>query len=81
MKMLRVIHTARKHHAIGIEATYCGGHSVPVGSTAEAATEDIVNVQIPELIVRSALPLASLEQFCVVTVFSLFCGAPVGVRT
>jgi imidazolonepropionase len=54
MKMLRVIHDAKKHHPIGIEATYCGGHSVPVGSTPEAATEDIINVQIPELVVRSS---------------------------
>ncbi|EFA81808.1 imidazolonepropionase [Heterostelium album PN500] len=49
MKMLKVLHRAAQSHAIEISATYLGGHAIPKGSTAEQATEDIVNKQLPEL--------------------------------
>lgn len=51
MKMLRVIHTTSTVHPIGIVSTYCGAHSVPTGMTVDQATDDVVNVQLPRLIV------------------------------
>ena len=51
MKMLKVAHAAGSSHAIDIVSTYCGAHSVPTGSTPEQATEDVITVQIPELVV------------------------------
>ena len=36
-------------HPIDIISTYLGAHSVPKGSTAALATEDIINNQIPAL--------------------------------
>ena len=53
---LRVIHKVNQEHPIDLIGNYCGGHSVPKGSTAAEAAADIVNHQIPELdrlIVRS----------------------------
>ncbi|CAK4702148.1 hypothetical protein LEN26_018790 [Aphanomyces euteiches] len=50
IKMLKVLETASKNHAIDIVATYLGGHSVPDGMTAAQATEDIVKKQIPALV-------------------------------
>jgi hypothetical protein len=52
MKMLRVIHSVNSAHAMDVVSTFCGAHSVPVGMTADEATEDVVAVQIPELVVR-----------------------------
>ncbi|KAF2071065.1 hypothetical protein CYY_007619 [Polysphondylium violaceum] len=49
MKMLKVLHTAAKEHSVEIVSTYLGGHAVPKGLTAAEATDDIVNVQLPEL--------------------------------
>jgi len=55
VKMLRVLHQAGKlSNAVGqqlpeIVSTYLAAHAVPKNSTAEAAAEDIVNVQIPML--------------------------------
>jgi imidazolonepropionase len=34
---------------VEISATYLGAHSVPPGKTADEATEDIINVQLPKL--------------------------------
>lgn len=47
LKMLRVLHNAKQQHAVEIVSNYLGGHSVPEGMTAAAATDDIVNNQIP----------------------------------
>jgi hypothetical protein len=52
MKMLATAHAAAAAHAIGVVSTYCGAHAVPPGSTADAMTEDVVSVQLPELAVR-----------------------------
>jgi imidazolonepropionase len=49
MKLLRVLHQVKQKSAVEIVSTYLGAHSVPKGSTAEAATEDIVHRQIPKL--------------------------------
>ncbi|TYZ63605.1 hypothetical protein PybrP1_002549 [[Pythium] brassicae (nom. inval.)] len=47
LKMLRVLHNASTRHPVEIVANYLGGHSVPDGMTASAATDDIVHKQIP----------------------------------
>ena len=57
MKMLAVAHAAREAHAIGVVSTYCGAHAVPIGSTADAMTEDVVSVHLPELAVRGRTAL------------------------
>ncbi|EGC30061.1 hypothetical protein DICPUDRAFT_58479 [Dictyostelium purpureum] len=49
MKMLKVLHNAAKKHPVEIVSTYLGGHSIPKGSTAHEATQDIINKQLPEL--------------------------------
>ncbi|EGZ15704.1 hypothetical protein PHYSODRAFT_508196 [Phytophthora sojae] len=53
LKMLRVLHAASTDddaHPVEIVSNYLGGHSVPDGMTAAAATDDIVNKQIPALV-------------------------------
>jgi len=52
MKMLEVLHEANAIHPIDVISTYLGAHSVPKGKTAEEATKDIVESQIPELVRR-----------------------------
>lgn len=47
LKMLRVLHNAKKNHPVEIVANFLGGHSVPEGMSAAEATADIVNNQIP----------------------------------
>jgi len=47
MKMLRVLHAST--HPVELVSNYCGAHSVPKGSTAAQATEDIITRQLPEL--------------------------------
>ncbi|KYR02540.1 imidazolonepropionase [Tieghemostelium lacteum] len=49
MKMLKVLHQANKTHPIDIVSTYLGAHSIPKGLTAQEATDDIINNQLPEL--------------------------------
>jgi len=50
MKMLRVLHRAsQRTNAIELSATFLGAHSVPVGKTADEATHDILQVQLPKL--------------------------------
>jgi imidazolonepropionase len=51
MKMLRVIHAVNSRHPMDIVGTYCGAHSVPAGMTADTATEDVIERQLPELAV------------------------------
>jgi imidazolonepropionase len=46
LKMLRVIQNTSRHHIMDIVANYCGAHSVPNGSTAAAATRDIIDNQV-----------------------------------
>jgi len=49
-KMLKVLHRAQKDHRIDIVSTYLGAHSIPKGKTAEEATKDVIEVQIPALV-------------------------------
>ncbi|KAG7389727.1 putative imidazolonepropionase [Phytophthora boehmeriae] len=53
IKMLRVLHAASTGddaHPVEIVSNYLGGHSVPDGMSAAAATDDIVNKQIPAVV-------------------------------
>ena len=63
MKMLRVIHRANAAHPIDIVPTFCGAHSIPQGKTAEEATVDVIDVQIPELVVRRNLGVVTTFTF------------------
>lgn len=49
LKMLRVLTKASREHAIDISATFLGAHSVPAGSSATQATDDIIQKQLPAL--------------------------------
>ncbi|TMW56460.1 hypothetical protein Poli38472_006470 [Pythium oligandrum] len=48
VKMLKVLHDST--HPVEIVANFLGAHSVPEGSTAEAATEDLIQRQIPAVV-------------------------------
>jgi imidazolonepropionase len=61
LKMLKVLHQAAQSHTIDIVSTYLGGHSVPDGVTAAAATQDIVQNQIPALIAAKKKGLINPE--------------------
>ncbi|CAI8036955.1 Probable imidazolonepropionase [Geodia barretti] len=71
-KMLRAIERAKREHAMTISSTYCGAHAIPKGSTAEDATQDVVNVQIPalrELCATGELSIDNIDVFCEKGVF------------
>jgi imidazolonepropionase len=46
--MLRVLHNVK--HPVEIVSNFLGAHSVPEGSTAASATEDVIKNQIPAVI-------------------------------
>ncbi|XP_062339262.1 probable imidazolonepropionase [Osmerus eperlanus] len=74
LKMLEVIETARHTLPINISSTYCGAHAVPKGKTVAEATEDILQVQLPELrerITAGALRVDNIDVFCEQGVFDL----------
>ncbi|XP_046878927.1 probable imidazolonepropionase [Hypomesus transpacificus] len=74
LKMLEVIETARRTLPINISSTYCGAHAVPKGKTVAEATEDILQVQLPELrerITAGALRVDNIDVFCEQGVFDL----------
>eukprot|EP01083_Nonionella_stella_P071048 190564_1 len=73
LKMLRVLHNAKQKTPMEIVCNYLGAHSVPHGSTPEAATRDIVDNQIPkvkELNERSEISAEFIDVFCEQGVFS-----------
>lgn len=90
MKMLRVLEAARQKSAVEISSTFCGAHSVPKGSSAEEATEDVILKQLPEVerLNRSgALSVENVDVFCEKGVFGvaqsrriLEAGQSVGLR-
>jgi len=73
VKMLKVIEQAKKQHPVEIVSNYCGAHSVPKGSTADAAADDIISKQIPTIaaMCRSGeLTVEQIDVFCEKGVFS-----------
>lgn len=74
MKMLRVLERAKQELPIDISSTYCGAHAVPKGRTAQEATKDILNEQIPALIKLQKdglLHVDSIDVFCEKGVFDV----------
>lgn len=74
VKMLRVIERAKRDMAIGISSTYCGAHAVPKNTTAEDATRDVLEKQIPEiqrLMLDDSLHVDNIDVFCERGVFDI----------
>ncbi|XP_053271078.1 probable imidazolonepropionase [Pleuronectes platessa] len=74
LKMLEVIDEARRTLPINISSTYCGAHAVPKGKTVAEATEDILQVQLPQLRERMSagnLRVDNIDVFCEQGVFDL----------
>lgn len=72
VKMLQVLAQAGKTHPVEISATFLGAHSVPRGSTEEAAAADVVERQLPAVLAaRDAGTLAvdAIDVFCEKGVF------------
>lgn len=75
MKMLRVIERARNDVRINIDisTTFCGAHAVPKGSSAEEATRDVIEKQIPRIAAEQEagnLRVDNIDVFCEKGVFS-----------
>nr|XP_011420937.2 probable imidazolonepropionase [Crassostrea gigas] len=74
IKMLKVIETAKREHPLTISSTFCGAHAIPKGSTAEKATEDVINNQLPaikRLMKEGQLHVDNIDVFCEKGVFDL----------
>lgn len=72
---MRVLTKAKRElKTIGMSNTYLGGHAVPRGKTAEEATNDIVNNQVPkliDLIKKKELDIDNIDVFCEKGVFDV----------
>lgn len=75
LKMMRVLTRAKKElKYIGMTNTYLGGHAVPRNKTAEEATNDIINNQVPkliDLIKKKELDIDNIDVFCEKGVFDV----------
>ncbi|ESN98636.1 hypothetical protein HELRODRAFT_155870 [Helobdella robusta] len=76
LKMLRVIERAIRDESIAIDisVTYCAAHAVPIGMTAEEATVNIIEEQIPELQrlrLAGEIHVDNIDVFCEVGVFDV----------
>eukprot|EP01127_Copromyxa_protea_P014383 TRINITY_DN3997_c0_g1_i1.p1 TRINITY_DN3997_c0_g1~~TRINITY_DN3997_c0_g1_i1.p1 ORF type:complete len:423 (-),score=102.30 TRINITY_DN3997_c0_g1_i1:56-1324(-) len=74
VKLLKVLHEVNKTHPIDLVSNYLAAHSIPQGSTAEAATHDIVHNQIPELkklIEADVISPTLIDVFCEKNFFSI----------
>ncbi|XP_046405938.1 probable imidazolonepropionase [Ischnura elegans] len=72
MRLLKIIENVKEECPIEISSTYCGAHAIPKNKTAEEATLNIVNDQIPELkqlIDRGILSVENIDAFCEKKVF------------
>ncbi|XP_041379330.1 LOW QUALITY PROTEIN: probable imidazolonepropionase [Gigantopelta aegis] len=72
IKMLQVLNRARQEHPISLSITYCGAHAVPKGSSAEEATDHILQEQIPAIVEQCAqdqLHVDNIDVFCEKGVF------------
>ncbi|OWA50107.1 putative imidazolonepropionase [Hypsibius exemplaris] len=59
LKLLRVLHRAKKECPIGLSITYCGAHAVPKGMTAEVATDEIIKDHLPRI--KAEIDAGSLQ--------------------
>lgn len=76
LKLLRILTHAKRECKGFIETsiTYCGAHSVPKGKTAEEATKEIVETDIPFIageIYAARLDVDNIDVFCENGVFDL----------
>eukprot|EP00092_Neocalanus_flemingeri_P018092 GFUD01019581.1.p1 GENE.GFUD01019581.1~~GFUD01019581.1.p1 ORF type:complete len:420 (-),score=125.05 GFUD01019581.1:259-1518(-) len=74
VKMLRVLERAKKLVPIEISSTFCGGHAVPKGSNAEAATKDVIENQLAAVLKEAAagnLNVENIDVFCEKGVFEI----------
>eukprot|EP01126_Amoeba_proteus_P048778 TRINITY_DN5661_c0_g1_i1.p1 TRINITY_DN5661_c0_g1~~TRINITY_DN5661_c0_g1_i1.p1 ORF type:complete len:328 (-),score=43.13 TRINITY_DN5661_c0_g1_i1:61-1044(-) len=74
VKLLKVLHEANKCHPVDIVSNYLAAHSIPEGSTAEEATNDIVHNQIPkleQLIKAGEISPTLIDVFCENKVFNI----------
>ncbi|XP_062611557.1 probable imidazolonepropionase [Saccostrea cucullata] len=74
IKMLKVIETAKREHPLTISSTFCGAHAIPKGSTAEKATDDVINKQLPAIInlmKDGKIHVDNIDVFCEKGVFDL----------
>ena len=72
--MLRVLEAARKLVPIEISSTFCGAHAVPRGGDMEAATEDVINTQLPQVmkeVEAGRLNVENIDVFCEKGVFEI----------
>ncbi|KAI0234437.1 putative imidazolonepropionase [Lamellibrachia satsuma] len=76
MKMLAVIERAKNDRSlpIDISSTFCGAHAVPKDKTAQEATTDVLDVQLPrlrQLMETGRLHVDNIDVFCEEGVFSV----------
>nr|KAG5697100.1 hypothetical protein BaRGS_002016 [Batillaria attramentaria] len=74
VKMLRVIERARRTLPIDISSTFCGAHAIPRGQTAEEATKNVLEKQLPlvrQLMSSGELHVHNVDVFCEQGVFDL----------
>ncbi|XP_059165218.1 probable imidazolonepropionase [Physella acuta] len=67
VKMLRVLDQARRREKIDVSSTYCGAHAVPVGKSAQEATDDIISHHIPHiqsLMASGEMHVDNIDVFC-----------------
>eukprot|EP00095_Tigriopus_kingsejongensis_P002005 maker-scaffold652_size119135-snap-gene-0.15 protein:Tk02005 transcript:maker-scaffold652_size119135-snap-gene-0.15-mRNA-1 annotation:"probable imidazolonepropionase" len=73
IKMLEVLESAAQKVPIEISGTFCGAHSIPKGSNAEAATQDVIEVQLPKVVALKKQGLLNtienIDVFCEKGVF------------
>jgi len=74
IKMLKVLEKAKTATPIEIASTFLGAHSIPKGKTAEEATVDVIEVQLPEvhkLVCKGELNVENFDVFCEKGIFDV----------
>ena len=74
MKMLRVLERAKTMSPVEISSTFCGAHSIPVGSTADEAVIDVIEKQLPAVmkaVEMKEILVENIDVFCEKGVFEI----------
>jgi len=74
IKMLTVLEKAKKNLPIEISSTFLGAHSVPKDKSAEEATKDVIENQLPQianLVAKGTLQVENVDVFCEKGVFDV----------